>query len=152
MTVTAHALEGVSTQASETSTLENPATIHPLFGKKAIDLRYYHMLETELNGIPLVLSRTGWSGELGFEIYLEDRNYGDQLWERVMEAGKPYDIKPAAPNTIRSIEGGLLSYVSDITLNDNPFVDPALNGEQVLEPSDDGTRVLDDQRREVTGR
>jgi aminomethyltransferase len=39
-----------------------------------------------------------------------------------MEAGKPYDIKPAAPNTIRSIEGGLLSYVSDITLNDNPFV------------------------------
>jgi aminomethyltransferase len=39
-----------------------------------------------------------------------------------MEAGKPYGIKPAAPNLIRSIEGGLLSYVSDITLNDNPYV------------------------------
>ena len=39
-----------------------------------------------------------------------------------MEAGKPYGIKPAAPSTIRSIEGGLLSYVSDITLDDNPFV------------------------------
>ena len=39
-----------------------------------------------------------------------------------MEAGKPYGIQPASPNTIRSIEGGLLSYVSDITLNDNPFV------------------------------
>jgi aminomethyltransferase len=101
---------------------KSPYVARDLFGDWVLEMKYYRLAHTELDGVPLVISRTGWSGELGFEIYLEDRNYGDQLWERIMEAGKPYDIKPAAPNNIRSIEGGLLSYVSDITLNDNPFV------------------------------
>ena len=70
----------------------------------------------------MLVSRTGWSGELGFELYLRDGKFGDQLWELVMEAGRAHDIVPAAPNTIRSVEGGLLSYVSDITRRDNPFV------------------------------
>jgi aminomethyltransferase len=85
-------------------------------------MKYYWLREVSLDGIPLVISRTGWSGELGFELYLCDGKYGDQLWEKVMEAGRQYDIVPAAPNTIRSVEGGLLSYVSDITRNDNPYV------------------------------
>jgi aminomethyltransferase len=101
---------------------KSPHVARELFGDWVLEMKYYRLAHTELDGVPLVISRTGWSGELGFEIYLEDRHFGDQLWERIMEAGKPYDIKPAAPNTIRSIEGGLLSYVSDITLNDNPFV------------------------------
>jgi glycine cleavage system aminomethyltransferase T len=99
-----------------------PHVARDLFGDWVLDMKYYRLAHMELDGVPLVISRTGWSGELGFEIYLEDQHYGDQLWERIMEAGKPYDIKPAAPNVIRSVEGGLLSYVSDITLNDNPFV------------------------------
>lgn len=101
---------------------KSPHVARDLFGDWVLDMKYYRLAHTELDGVPLVISRTGWSGELGFEIYLEDRHYGERLWERIMEAGKPYNIKPAAPNTIRSIEGGLLSYVSDITLNDNPFV------------------------------
>ena len=101
---------------------KSPHVARDLFGDWVLDMKYYRLAHTELDGVPLVISRTGWSGELGFEIYLEDRHYGDQLWERIMEAGKPYGIKPAAPNVIRSIEGGLLSYVSDITLNDNPYV------------------------------
>jgi glycine cleavage system aminomethyltransferase T len=101
---------------------KSPHVARDLFGDWVLDMKYYRLAHTELDGVPLVISRTGWSGELGFEIYLEDRHYGDQLWERIMEAGKPYGIKPTAPNAIRSIEGGLLSYVSDITLNDNPFV------------------------------
>jgi aminomethyltransferase len=71
--------------------------------------------------MPLVVSRTGWSGEYCYEIYLCDGQYGDQLWERIMAAGKPYNIAPIAPNTVRSIEGGLLSYCSDITVRDNPW-------------------------------
>lgn len=101
---------------------KSPHVARDLFGDWVLDMRYYRLAHTELDGIPLVLSRTGWSGELGFEIYLQDRHYGEQLWERIMEAGKPYGIKPTAPNTIRSIEGGLFSYLSDITLADNPFV------------------------------
>ena len=101
---------------------KSPHVARDLFGDWVLDMKYYRLAHTELDGVPLVISRTGWSGELGFEIYLDDRRYGDHLWERIMEAGKPHNIKPAAPNTIRSIEGGLLSYVSDITLEDSPFV------------------------------
>ena len=99
-----------------------PLLGYDLFGDLALDLKYYRLAETTLDGIPLVVSRTGWSGELGYDVYLRDSQYGDQLWERVMEAGKPYNIAPIAPNMVRSVEGGLLSYVSDITLDDNPFV------------------------------
>jgi aminomethyltransferase len=101
---------------------KSPLVARGLFGDWAVEMKYYRLRQTELDGIPLVVSRTGWSGELGYELYLRDKQYGDQLWERVMEAGKPYDIRAIAPSTIRSIEGGLLSYVSDITLDDNPYV------------------------------
>lgn len=101
---------------------KSPHVARELLGDWVLDMKYYWLQETKLDGIPLVVSRTGWSGELGYEFYLQDSQYGEQLWEKVMRAGKPYGIVPTAPNTIRSIEGGLLSYVSDITLQDNPFV------------------------------
>ena len=100
---------------------KSPLVAKALFGNWAADLKYFRIAETELDGVPLFLSRTGWSGELGYEIYLADGSFGDQLWERIMEAGRPHNIAPIAPNTIRSVEGGLLSYVSDIRLEDNPF-------------------------------
>lgn len=99
-----------------------PLVARELFGDWAAEMKYFRLRETDLDGIPLVISRTGWSGELGYELYLRDGHYGDVLWERVMQAGGPFNIVPAAPSTIRSIEGGLLSYVSDITLADNPYV------------------------------
>jgi len=99
-----------------------PHVVKALFGDWALEMKYYWLKETMLDEIPLVVSRTGWSGELGYELYLRDGKYGDALWERVMEAGRPYGIAPAAPSAIRSIEGGILSYVSDITRDDNPFV------------------------------
>jgi aminomethyltransferase len=98
-----------------------PHVAYALFGQPALDCPYYGVFETELDGIPLVVSRTGWSGELGYELYLQDSAQGEALWDRVMEAGAPYDIAVIAPNTIRSIEGGLLSYVSDIGRADTPF-------------------------------
>jgi aminomethyltransferase len=98
-----------------------PRVAHALFGDWALDLGYYHLKETELDGIPLVLSRTGWSGELGYELFLRDGRQGDALWEKIMEAGKPYGIAPIAPNLIRSVEGAIFSYCSDITRDDNPF-------------------------------
>jgi aminomethyltransferase len=99
-----------------------PLVAYDLFGDWALDLKYYRLQETILDGIPLVVSRTGWSGELGYELYLRDGQYGDQLWERIMEVGKRHNIAATAPNMTRSLEGGLLSYVSDITRHDNPYV------------------------------
>ncbi len=100
---------------------KSPHVAYRLFGQAALDLGYYHVMETELNGLRMALSRTGWSGELGYELYLEDPDRGGEVWETVMAAGREYNIAPAAPNTIRSIEGGLLSYVSDIRREDSPF-------------------------------
>jgi aminomethyltransferase len=100
---------------------KSPQVAYKLFGDAALDLGYYHVVELELAGIPVALSRTGWSGELGYEIYLRDHIHGNELWEMVMDAGKEYNIAPAAPNIIRSIEGGILSYVSDIRPGDNAY-------------------------------
>ena len=101
---------------------KSPQVARALFGDRILDLKYYWLQETELDGIPLVVSRTGWSGELGYELYLRDSRQGDLLWERVMSAGESHGIKPIAPNMIRSVEGALLSHGSDITLEDNPYV------------------------------
>lgn len=98
-----------------------PQVAHKLFGDIAVEMGYFHMLQTELNDIPVVLSRTGWSGELGYEIYLRDGSRGTELWDMIMEAGAEYDIRPACPSLIRTVEGGILSYASDILRTDNPF-------------------------------
>ncbi len=95
--------------------------LRDLFGGWIDELRYFRFRETELDGIPLVVSRTGWSSERGYEVFLRDGRHGDALWEAIMAAGKPYGIAPAAPNQIRRIEGGMISYGTDATRAENPF-------------------------------
>lgn len=92
-----------------------------LFGAWVKQLRYFWFRETHLNNIPLVVARSGWSKQGGFELYLRDGSYGDDLWEMVMSAGKRYNIAPGAPSAIERIESGLLSYGADMTLENNPF-------------------------------
>lgn len=92
-----------------------------LFGDQVLNLGYYYFLETELDGIPVVVTRTGWTGEVGYEIYLRDGSRGTELWERVMEAGRPFDIAATGPSDIRRIEAGILNYGVDMTLDTNPF-------------------------------
>ena len=92
-----------------------------LFGDAIMDLRYYWLREVELNGIPLIVSRTGWSSELGYEIYLRDGSKGDLLWETIMAAGLQFGLKPGHTSSIRRIEGGMLSYHADADMNTNPY-------------------------------
>lgn len=92
-----------------------------LFGKEIFELPYYHFAEKELDGIPLVVTRTGWTGEIGYEIYLRDGSRGVELWEKVMEAGKPFGITPTGPSDIRRIEAGILNYGVDMTLDTSPY-------------------------------
>ncbi|HXV37053.1 MAG TPA: glycine cleavage T C-terminal barrel domain-containing protein [Myxococcota bacterium] len=100
---------------------KSPAVARALFGDWALELGYFELRETQLDDIPVVLARTGWSGEIGYEIYLRDGRRGDELWERAMAAGKPFGIAPIAPSMIRSIEAGMLSYGADITRADDPI-------------------------------
>jgi len=95
--------------------------VQALFGDEVLELPYYYFLETTLDGIPVIVTRTGWSAEIGYEIYLRDGSRGVALWERVMEAGKPYNIVPSGPSDIRRIEAGILNYGADMTLENNPY-------------------------------
>jgi aminomethyltransferase len=92
-----------------------------LFGEDVKDLKYYWLKEYNLDGIPLIVSRTGWSSELGYEIYLRDGNKGNELYEKIMEAGKEHGLQPGHTSSIRRIEGGMLSYHADADINTNPF-------------------------------
>ena len=92
-----------------------------LFGDAVLNLRYYWTLETDLDGIPLVISRTGWTGEVGYEVYLRDPSRGEELWNRIMEAGAPHNIRPIAPSQLRRIEAGIFRYGADMTIENNPF-------------------------------
>ena len=92
-----------------------------LFGKSIKDLKYYWLRELELEGISLVVSRTGWSSELGYELFLREGSKGDQLWELIMEAGKEFGLQPGHTSSIRRIEGGMLSYHADADIYTNPF-------------------------------
>tara|TARA_A100001015_G_scaffold230621_1_gene260936 strand:- start:320 stop:1459 length:1140 start_codon:yes stop_codon:yes gene_type:complete len=92
-----------------------------LFGDSIKDLKYYWLREYDLDGIPLIVSRTGWSSELGYEIYLRDGSKGNDLYEKIMLAGKEHGLKPGHTSSIRRIEGGMLSYHADADINTNPF-------------------------------
>ena len=92
-----------------------------LFGDSIKDLKYYWLREYTLDGIPLIVSRTGWSSELGYEIYLRDGSKGNELYEKIMEAGKDHGLQPGHTSSIRRIEGGMLSYHADADINTNPY-------------------------------
>jgi len=93
-----------------------------LFGADILDVPYYYMVHRELDGLQLVITRTGYSGELGYELYLTDasRN-GLKLWDAVIQAGEPHGLEPIGPCHIRRIEGGILAHGCDMTIDDNPY-------------------------------
>ncbi len=92
-----------------------------LFGESIKDLKYYWFKEFDLDGIPLIVSRTGWSSEFGFELFLRDGSKGNDLYEKIMNAGKEHGLQPGHTSSIRRIEGGMLSYHADADIHTNPF-------------------------------
>ena len=92
-----------------------------LFGESIKNLKYYWFKECDLEGIPLIVSRTGWSSEFGYELFLRDGSKGNDLYEKIMTAGKEYGLEPGHTSSIRRIEGGMLSYHADADINTNPF-------------------------------
>ncbi|HJP89262.1 MAG TPA: glycine cleavage T C-terminal barrel domain-containing protein [Candidatus Limnocylindrales bacterium] len=106
--------------------------LRKLFGPAIDEVKYYWTLTTEVDGIPVVISRTGWTGEVGYEIYLRDPARGGDLWDRVFEAGKEFDIRPVAPVEARRIEAGIFNYGSDFTIANNPF--EVMGLERLVEP------------------
>lgn len=92
-----------------------------VFGDWVRALKYFWFAPAEINGIPLIIQRSGYSKQGGFEIYLRDGSRGTELWNIVKEAGQPWGIGPGNPNPIERIESGLLSYGGDTDDQTNPF-------------------------------
>lgn len=96
-------------------------TVKALFGQPAEDLKYYDFIEAELAGNNVILARTGWSAERGYEVYLRGTDDGVKVWDTIMNAGQPFGMIPTVPNRIRRIEAGILDYSVDMGEDTNPF-------------------------------
>jgi len=96
-------------------------TLEKLVGPSIYDIKYYWVEEFEIEGIPVLISRTGWTAIPGFEVNLLDYASGDALWKAVANAGEEFGIRPIAPCEARRIEGGIFNYGSDIRLGDTPL-------------------------------
>ncbi len=92
-----------------------------LLGDEVLDIKYYFFKEFDLDGIPVVVTRTGWTSEVGYEIYLTDPSKGSELWERVMKAGERHNVRPTGPSDIRRIEGAIFNWGADMTYENNPY-------------------------------
>jgi aminomethyltransferase len=109
-------------------------TLEKLVGPGIYDIKYYWLGEFEIHGIPVVISRTGWTAIPGFEINVLDSRDGGALWDAVAVAGEEFDIRPIAPCEARRIEAGIFNYGSDMTLDDTPFHITGM--ERLVEPQE----------------
>jgi len=90
-----------------------------LLGDEVLEIKYYYWKRFDLDGIPVVVTRTGWTSEVGYEIYLEDTSKGTELWDKVMKAGAPFNVRPTGPSDIRRIEGAIFNWGADMTYENN---------------------------------
>jgi glycine cleavage system aminomethyltransferase T len=98
------------------------AVMRDVFGDGVLDLPYYHLREYELDGMQLVVSRTGYTAEVGYEVYVKQASRNaPRLWDTIWAAGEPHGMQVTGPCHIRRIEGGILAHGADITFDTNPF-------------------------------
>jgi len=91
-----------------------------VFGEGVRAVRFFRFGRFDFRGVPLVVARSGYSRQGGFEIYVEGAHLGMALWSALIEAGQGMDIRAGCPNLIERIEGGLLSYGNDMTRDNTP--------------------------------
>jgi len=92
-----------------------------VFGEGVRDIKFFRFAPLAFEDHELIVARTGWSAQGGFEIYVDDAELGGRLFDALMAAGEPHDIRPGCPNLIERIEAGLMTYGSDITREHTPL-------------------------------
>jgi len=81
-----------------------------LIGPEILELKYYFWTEAKIARAPVVITRTGWTSEIGYEMYLTDSTKGTDVYEAIMEAGAEFGVKPTGPSDIRRIEGTIFKW------------------------------------------
>lgn len=118
-------LENVS-DAYTLLAVQGPRSLDTLRKLTQVDLEaipYYHFVEGTLAGVQMIISRTGYTGELGFELYMPSDESNVQVWNAIMEAGEEFGIEPTglgARDTLR-LEMGYCLYGNDIDETTNPI-------------------------------
>ncbi len=92
-----------------------------VFGPTVRDIKFFRYKELSFEGRKMLVARSGFSKQGGFEIYVNGFEYGMPLWDRLMEEGNEFNVRAGCPNLIERIESGLLSYGNDITRSHTPF-------------------------------
>jgi glycine cleavage system aminomethyltransferase T len=92
-----------------------------LLGDSILDLKYYFWTEAKIAGAPVVVTRTGWTSEVGYEVYLTDTTKGTEVYEAIMDAGREFGVKPTGPSDIRRIEGAIFNWGADMTYENNAY-------------------------------
>ncbi len=101
---------------------KSTAVMVDLFGDSIVEIPYYFLRTYQLNGMDVVVSRTGYTAELGYEIYLKNATRdGIKLWDAVLEAGKPHGLSVIGPCHIKRIEAGILALGCDMWFDTNPY-------------------------------
>ena len=92
-----------------------------IFGKKITEMKFFGFDYFEFSGSKHLIARSGWSKQGGYEIYVENTKSGLDLYDKLFEVGKEFNVKPGCPNLIERIESALLSYGNDMDNDDNPL-------------------------------
>ena len=117
-----------------------------LLGPEILDMKYYFWTEAKIADAPVVVTRTGWTSEVGYEVYLTDTTKGTEVFEAIMEAGQEFGIVPTGPSDIRRIEGAIFNWGADMTYENNP-IEMGLDRLVAWDLSDDASISLAALRR-----
>jgi len=116
------AVDGIDVSPVQVQGPKSLPLMKKLFGEEVEDVPYYGLWQTTLGEMHVVISRTGFSAEIGYEVYLRDATEkADALWNAIMEAGEEFNIRVIAPAHIRRLEAGILSYGQDMDIETNPY-------------------------------
>jgi glycine cleavage system aminomethyltransferase T len=96
-------------------------TLEKLVGPGIYDVKYYWCERFDIHGMPVVVSRTGFTAAPGFEVNCLDFSHGMELWNAVLVAGEEFGVRVAAPSMAKRVEAGMMNYGSDMTIQNNPF-------------------------------
>jgi len=92
-----------------------------VFGEDILNLKFFHFKNFQFDNHNFLIARSGWSKQGGFEIYVDDDQKGQDLFDTLMKNGSDLNVRPGCPNLIERIESGLLSYGNDMDINDTPL-------------------------------
>jgi dimethylsulfoniopropionate demethylase len=97
------------------------ALMEKVFSKKITELKFFGFDYFDFEGTKYLIARSGWSKQGGYEVYVQNTESGQKLYDHFFEVGKEFNVGPGCPNLIERIESALLSYGNDFDNNDNPF-------------------------------